>query len=104
MVCSELLVLLNKRIAQKTSSVVNQISKIASSLIRKLKYGGADSRTWRARIVSKPSYPQFNFFLTTTVIALFVEQVVFVLVERKGAYYLYFRATTFCMLDGLFNL
>ena len=46
-----------------------------------------------------------TFFLTTTtVVALFVEQVVFVLVERKGAYYLYFRATTICMLDGLFNL
>lgn len=45
-----------------------------------------------------------TFFLTTTVVALFVEPVVFVLVERKGAYYLYFRATTFCMLDGLFNL
>ena len=41
---------------------------------------------------------------STTVVALFVEQVVFVLVERKGAYYLYFRATTICMLDGLFNL
>ena len=45
-----------------------------------------------------------TFFLTTTVVALFVEPVVFVLVERKGAYCLYFRATTFCMLDGLFNL
>lgn len=47
---------------KKTSSVVNQISKIASSLVHKLKYWGADSRTWRARIVSKPSYPQFNIF------------------------------------------
>ena len=47
---------------KKTSSVVNQFSKIASSLVRKLKYGGADSRTWRARIVSKPSYAQFNIF------------------------------------------
>ena len=50
-VCAELLVLLNKRIAQK-SIFVNQTSKIANSLVHKLMYGGADSRPWCARIVS----------------------------------------------------
>ena len=56
-------------------------------------------------LFSSPLTHSSTFFLTTTtVVALFVEPVVFVLVERKGAYYLYFRATTICMLDGLFKL